>query len=76
MGIEYVRTVAAGRIPVDKWYQLMELAVENEGKTELLDKIIAHCQHLAWIRTPKKCRQYAMECLSSGAYQRWKDFQF
>lgn len=74
IGVEYVTTIGAGHMPVDEWYQCMEEAVVREGKTPLLNAIMIRCKSLAWLRTDMDLRRYAIDCLSSGAYQQWKDF--
>lgn len=74
-GAEYINTVAAGRMKIEDWYHAMEQAVIQEGKTELLDKLIEYCQKLAWIRTEKAAKEHALECLSSEAYKAWNDFR-
>lgn len=76
VGVEYVTTFGAGVLPEDEWYQLMENAIERERKTGLLDAIIARCGSLAWLRTEKEIRRYAIDCLSGGSYERWEDFDY
>lgn len=72
-GTEYVTTAAAGTMPLSEWYRRMETAVQAEGKQELLDRIKAHCkEHCAWLRNDQAVSEYALECLSSKAYEVWK----
>jgi len=74
-GIEYIPT-ACGKLPESEWARLMEAAIEREGKRDLLARIIEHCRvHCAWIRKDEERKVYAMDCLSSGAYKHWKDFE-
>ena len=73
---EFVRTAAAGVLELDEWCRLMEQAVEREDRTDLLDRIVEHCRsHCAWLRKEKELREYALECLSSGACMAWDDFK-
>ena len=69
--VHYARTAGLGEITVDEWYSLMAQAIEAEGKQELLERIKDHCKKLAWLRDDKEITEYAMKCLSSGAYQAW-----
>lgn len=41
--------------------------------TELLDRVKAHCkEHCAWLKNDKAVSEYALECLSSKAYEVWQ----
>ena len=75
VGKDIVHTAGAGVIDLEEWYLLMEDAVKNEDKSELLDRIVEYCKSLAWLHTNKAVRQYALQCLSSEAYMAWKDFK-
>lgn len=71
-GVEYV-TTKAGRFEREKWHSYLEEAVFCEDLTRLLNVIIGHVRaHCAWLHTNKDTRNYALECLSSGAYHSWK----
>ena len=71
-GVEYV-TTKAGRFERGKWHSYLEEAVFCEDLTGLLNIIIKHVRdHCAWLHTEKEIRNYALECLSSGAYHSWK----
>jgi len=71
-GVEYV-TTEAGRFTVDEWHRLLDEAVFCEEKTWLLDLIVNHVRsHCAWLHKNQDIRNYALECLSSGAYHSWK----
>ncbi len=72
-GVLYVDTVGEGRMKLEDWYSEFEKAVDEEGKTDLLEKIIAECKKLAWLRTEKDVRHYAMECMSDNAYKAWRN---
>ena len=74
VGYEFVKTVGAGEIELSEWYEAMECAVKHEGKENLLTRIVDYCRRLAWLHSEKAVRQYALECLSSGAYKAWEDF--
>lgn len=71
-GVEYVQTAGAGQMRLEDWYKSMEKAVQEEGKTELLDDILDQCRKLAWLRTEEDIRNHALECLSSEAYKHWQ----
>jgi len=73
-GTEYVKTAGADTMPLAEWYLRMETAVKQEDLTDLLEKIIEHCRKLAWLKTEKDVREYALECLSGEAYKAWEDF--
>lgn len=52
--------------------KVLEEAVQAEGKQELLDRVKAHCkEHCAWLKNDKAVSEYALECLSSKAYEAW-----
>lgn len=71
-GKEYKQT-GAGRFEKSEWIRHMEEAVRCEGKTWLLDLIVNHVRsHCAWLHKNQDIRNYALECLSSGAYHSWK----
>ena len=71
-GVEYV-TTEAGRFTVGEWHRLLDEAVFCEEKTWLLDLIVNHVRsHCAWLHKNQDIRNYALECLSSGAYHSWK----
>ena len=76
IGVEYVPTAGAGTLRVEDWTRLAEEAVTREGRRALLDAIIAYVSaRCAWLRTEKHQREYALECLATGAYKKWKDFK-
>lgn len=71
-GKEYKQT-SAGRFEKSEWIRHMEEAVFCEEKTWLLDLIVNHVRsHCAWLHKNQDIRNYALECLSSGAYHSWK----
>ena len=71
-GVEYV-TTAAGRFEMSEWHRLLEEAVFCEEKEWLLNVLRDHVRaHCAWLHTNNDIRNYALECLSSGAYHSWK----
>lgn len=74
-GTEYVKTAAAGTMPLSEWYRRAETAVKNEGKDGLLKRIEDHCKrHIAWLHSDQEFHEYALECLSSKAYKAWDGF--
>lgn len=72
-GVEYVPT-ACGKFSRDEWHSLMEKAVKEEGLEDLLKKVIVHCERLAFLHTEQQVRRYALNCLASGAYRRWPEW--
>lgn len=71
-GVEYV-TTKAGRFEMSTWHKFLEEAVFCEEKTWLLNVLIGHVRaHCAWLHTNNDIRNYALECLSSGAYHSWE----
>lgn len=75
VGVEYITTAGAGRMPLNHWYMHVFEAIRLEGLTELYKQICDHVRaHCAWLHAEKEIGQYAAECLSSGAYLHWKDF--
>lgn len=75
VGIEYVCTSGAGRLPLETWYLLAFAAIRREGLTDLHKQICDHVRATcAWLHTDKEVERYAAECLVSGVYQHWKDF--
>lgn len=75
VGKEYVPT-RCGKLDKDEWCRLMEEAIREEDKNTLLFQIETHCRlHCAWLHTDQDVHEYAMSCLSSGAYKHWKDFK-
>ena len=69
--VHFAKTVGLGEMTMDEWHDLMVQAVQAEGKQELLEKIKAHCRKLAWLKDDKEITEYALKCLSSGAYRAW-----
>lgn len=70
-GVEFI-TTKAGRFEMSEWHRHLEEAVFCEGLTRLLDAIISHVRsHCAWLHTKEEIRNYALGCLSSGAYHSW-----
>lgn len=75
VGKEYIPT-RIGKIEKRKWFRLMEEAIREAGLNTLLFQIETHCRlHCAWLHTDQDVHEYAMSCLSSGAYKHWKDFK-
>ena len=75
VGKEYIPT-RIGKIEKSKWFRLMEEAIREAGLNTLLFQIETHCRlHCAWLHTDQDVHEYAMSCLSSGAYKHWKDFK-
>lgn len=73
IGKEYIPT-RRGKLDKDEWCRLMEEAIREEDKNTLLFQIETHCRlHCAWLHTDQDVHEYAMSCLSSGAYKHWKD---
>ena len=74
-GKEYLKT-SVGKFELSEWYDLMRDAVKKEGKEELLTLIKEHVTtHCVWLRTDRAREEYALDCLSSGAYLAWDGFQ-
>ena len=71
-GTESVRTVGAGTMPLAEWYLRMETALKKEGKEDLLEEVIDHCRHLAWLKSDRDVKEYALECISTEAYKAWR----
>lgn len=69
--VHYARTAGLGEMTMDEWHDLMIQAVRAEGKQELLERIKSHCRKLAWLKDDKEITEYALKCLSSGAYRAW-----
>lgn len=76
ISFELIPTAGAGKLRKEDWTRLMEEAIAREGRTALLDAIIAYVSvRCAWLRTAKRQQEYALECLACGAYKKWKDFK-
>ena len=72
VGKEFINT-HAGKFELREWYSYMEEAVRREGAERLLNTIIEHVSaHCFWFHSKKEIRNYALGCLSSGAYHSWK----
>ena len=76
----FVRTVAAGALELDEWYRLMEEAVRREGLEPLLDRLTEYLRNTMTAyydpnNVRHNARHDALECLSSGAYKAWNDFE-
>lgn len=71
VGKEFINT-HVGKFELREWYSYMEEAVRREGAEWLLNAIIDHIsKHCFWFHTKREMRNYALECLSSGAYHSW-----
>lgn len=72
VGKEFINT-QVGKFELREWYSFMEEAVRREGAEWLLNAIIEHVStHCFWLHSKKEIRNYALGCLSSGAYHSWK----
>ena len=72
VGKEFINT-HVGKFELREWYSYMEEAVRREGAERLLNTIIEHVSaHCFWFHSKKEIRNYALRCLSSGAYNSWK----
>ena len=72
VGNEFINT-QVGKFELREWYSYMEEAVRREGAEWLLNAIIEHVStHCFWLHSKKEIRNYALGCLSSGAYHSWK----
>lgn len=72
IGKEFINT-QVGKFELREWYSYMEEAVRREGAEWLLNAIIEHVStHCFWFHSKKEIRNYALGCLSSGAYHSWK----
>ena len=72
VGKEFINT-QVGKFELREWYSYMEEAVRREGAEWLLNAIIEHVStHCFWLHSKKEIRNYALGCLSSGAYHSWK----
>ena len=75
IGKEYIPT-RVGKIELGEWCKLMEEAIREEGENTLLFQIETYVRlNCAWLHTDQTVHEYAMSCLSSGAYKHWKDFK-
>ena len=74
VGKDFVRT-SAGVFELNDWYGAMLEAVKIEEKEELLDRIVSHCRSLAWLKKEENVLHYALECIASGAYLAWSEFE-
>lgn len=66
-----------GELSPDEWLCEAKQIVDVAGEIELLNSIITHCrENCAWLRNAaeKDIEEYAMNCLTSGAYTYWEDF--
>lgn len=72
--VAWIDTYVAGQMPLSDWIRKMETAVAAEGQQELLEKIEAHVEKLPFVKA-KDRREYALECLSEGAYMHWEGFR-
>ena len=71
VGKEFINT-QVGKFELREWYSYMEEAVRREGAEWLLNAIIEHVStHCFWFHSKKEMRNYALECLSSGAFRSW-----
>lgn len=76
---EYVETykTKAGDLTPGEWRKRALLEIEMEGKMGLLERIKQHCREkCAWIHKDDEVEVHAIECLCSGAYRHWEDFDF
>lgn len=65
-----------GRFLPEEWKEVTMKAIMEADAVELLEKIKAYCsKHCAWLHKKDETEEYAMECLCSGAYLYWEDFE-
>lgn len=74
--VERYKTPAGLFLP-DEWLQLALKAIEDAGKSKLLEQIKDYTrEHVAWIHNEKDVEIYAADCLCSGAYRYWENFHY
>lgn len=74
VGAEYV-PIGKGKIEKDKWYRLMEAAVDRENQGQLLMEIEEACKRFAWLKTDEDRHRHALEVLGSKAYLYWPEWK-
>ena len=62
---EYIKTAGAGRVELSEWFRLMEEAIVREGRNAELEDEIKKASGLAWLRSDKERREYALECIGN-----------
>ena len=72
---EFYRT-DAGDFTLEEWKEKLAREIRGEGLENLLESVKLHCgKHCAWLKKESEIEEYAMDCLASGVYKRWEDFQ-
>lgn len=72
--MEYFKLRTGELVETHKWTDLAMAAVEQDGKTELYERIRERTDQFKWLQSEKERKQYALECMYSKAYEHWSDF--
>ncbi len=72
-GVEFFET-KIGNIEIQDWLVQVTKAIENEGLTELYEKICSHCRECCrWLKNEEEVKFYAAEVLCRQTYTKWDD---
>ena len=69
---EHICTAGAGRLEISEWFKLMEEAIVREERTVDLEAEIKKARGLAWLRTEKAIREYALESMGTEDWKDWR----
>ncbi len=74
-GYKEIYRTKAGDFTPEEWKEKLAREIRGERLENLLESIKLHCsEHCAWMKKESEIEEYAMDCLASGAYKHWEDF--
>lgn len=63
-----------GEIELNQWIRRAMEEIEEQGKTELFERIKEHCRRYGWLRKEKELNDWSLHCYYYDAYMHWEDF--
>lgn len=74
--VEIYKTKVGDFSPV-KWNDLALQVVKDTGKYDLYLAVMDHCKkNCAWLHKEAEISEHALSCMTSHAYESWKEFRF
>lgn len=72
--VELYKTKVGTYTP-EEWRTLAMQTIKENNQRELYLAVYDHCKtNCAWLHKDDQISEYALDCISSHAYEAWKDF--
>ena len=59
----HIRTAGLGKLTLESWYELMNIAIRREGLSDLLVDCVKYASTLAWLKTATARIEYGLEMM-------------